>query len=151
MIRGGKKKRKTTTKDGAANDKETPSKEEGRKQSENNSSSNSVSKKSVPAESMLKRLMVNKALGETALHRASRLGYDHIVTHILNSQSIEVDVKDNAGYTPLHEAASRGHVKIVRALLERGAAVDASAKGIRPLHCAVENDHVSFNHFVTFL
>uniref|UniRef100_A0A1B6CIX9 Uncharacterized protein n=2 Tax=Clastoptera arizonana TaxID=38151 RepID=A0A1B6CIX9_9HEMI len=48
--------------------------------------------------------------------------------------------RDNAGYTPLHEACSRGHLDIVRLLLMYGANVSDSAhSGIRPLHEAVEN------------
>lgn len=37
--------------------------------------------------------------------------------------------KDNAGYTPLHEACSRGHLDIARLLLMYGANVSESAKG----------------------
>ncbi|GFR07832.1 BCL-6 corepressor [Trichonephila clavata] len=91
----------------------------------------------------MKRLMVNKALGETQLHRAARLGYPQAVAYCLKSKCVSVNVRDNAGYTPLHECCSRGHLDIARALLQYGADVNASAAGgIRPLHDAVENDHV---------
>lgn len=36
---------------------------------------------------------------------------------------------DNAGYTPLHEACTRGHLKIAKMLLKYGADVSASARG----------------------
>ena len=53
------------------------------------------------------------------------------------------DPKDNAGYTPLHEACSRGHLEIVRILLQYGANHSETAlSGIRPLHEAIENGHV---------
>lgn len=53
------------------------------------------------------------------------------------------DPKDNAGYTPLHEACSRGHLEIARILLQYGASHSETAlSGIRPLHEAIENGHV---------
>lgn len=91
----------------------------------------------------LKRLMVNKALGETVLHRAARLGYSEVVLYCLETNYCEVNARDNAGYTPLHECCTRGHVNISRSLLQFGADVNASAAGgIRPIHDAVENDHI---------
>lgn len=53
------------------------------------------------------------------------------------------DPKDNAGYTPLHEACSRGHLEIARILLQYGANHSETAlSGIRPLHEAIENGFV---------
>jgi Ankyrin repeats (3 copies) len=53
------------------------------------------------------------------------------------------DPKDNAGYTPLHEACSRGHLEIARLLLQYGANHSETAQsGIRPLHEAIENGHI---------
>ncbi|XP_015905109.1 uncharacterized protein [Parasteatoda tepidariorum] len=98
---------------------------------------------SIPIPAEMKRLMVNKALGETPLHRAARLGYPEAVAYCLQTKCVSVNARDNAGYTPLHECCSRGHLDIARALLQYGADVNASAAGgIRPLHDAVENDHV---------
>lgn len=37
--------------------------------------------------------------------------------------------KDNAGYTPLHEASARGHLSIAKLLLLYGANVSESAQG----------------------
>ncbi|KAG8197207.1 hypothetical protein JTE90_011362 [Oedothorax gibbosus] len=97
----------------------------------------------IPMPPEMKRLMVNKALGETQLHRAARLGYPQAVAYCLKTKCVSVNARDNAGYTPLHECCSRGHLDIARALLQYGADVNASAAGgIRPLHDAVENDQV---------
>lgn len=53
------------------------------------------------------------------------------------------DMKDNAGYTPLHEACSRGHLEVAQILLLYGANHSETAlSGIRPLHEAIENGHV---------
>jgi len=53
------------------------------------------------------------------------------------------DQKDNAGYTPLHEACQRGHLDIAHLLLQYGANHSETAQsGIRPLHEAVENGFV---------
>ena len=53
------------------------------------------------------------------------------------------DPKDNAGYTPLHEACSRGHLEVARILLKYGASHSETAlSGIRPLHEAIENGHI---------
>lgn len=37
--------------------------------------------------------------------------------------------KDNAGYTPLHEASTKGHLNIAKMLLMYGANVSESARG----------------------
>lgn len=56
---------------------------------------------------------------------------------------MDPDVKDNAGYTPLHEACSRGHLEIARLLLQHGANPSETAQsGIRPLHEAIENNYI---------
>lgn len=86
---------------------------------------------------------MNKALGETLLHRAARLGRKDIVIDCLHNATCDLNGKDNAGYTPLHEACTRGHVKIARILLQYGANVNQAAPGgISSLHEAVENDHI---------
>ncbi|CAG2104223.1 unnamed protein product [Medioppia subpectinata] len=91
----------------------------------------------------VKRLMVNKALGETLLHRAARSNRIDVVKSCLQSNTCDVNAKDNANYTPLHECSTRGNLEIAALLLQCGAHVDASATGgIRPLHDAIENNHI---------
>lgn len=53
------------------------------------------------------------------------------------------NARDNAGYTPLHEACSRGRLDIALMLLQYGANhSDPAHAGARPLHEAVENGYL---------
>ncbi|CAG9132042.1 unnamed protein product [Plutella xylostella] len=91
----------------------------------------------------IKGWFINKSIGETSLHRAARLGYTDCVAYCLEKMEADPSAKDNAGFTALHVAAARGHVRIARLLLQYGANVSAAAQGgIRPLHEASENNHV---------
>ncbi|XP_065156226.1 uncharacterized protein [Atheta coriaria] len=91
----------------------------------------------------IKQWVLNKGVGETHLHRASRSGYTDITAYCLEKMMCNPSPKDNAGYTPLHEACSKGHLDIARLLLQYGAQVSESAHGgIRPLHEAAENGYV---------
>lgn len=80
----------------------------------------------------------------TRLVKSDSFSFQDVLTCCLKAQgSSSVDVRDNAGYTPLHECCSRGHLEIARLLLQHGADPNASATGgIRPIHDAVENDQV---------
>ncbi|XP_059056657.1 uncharacterized protein LOC131850454 [Achroia grisella] len=91
----------------------------------------------------IKSWIINKSIGETHLHRAAKLGYTDCVAYCLEKMSTDPSAKDNAGFTPLHVASAKGHVRIARLLLQYGANVSAAAQGgIRPLHEASENCHV---------
>ncbi|XP_007443147.1 BCL-6 corepressor-like protein 1 [Python bivittatus] len=95
----------------------------------------------VPPEA--RRLIVNKNAGETLLQRAARLGYKDVVMYCLQKANNDVNHRDNAGYTALHEACARGWVDILQTLLEHGANVNCSAQdGTRPVHDAVANDNL---------
>ncbi|XP_061604256.1 BCL-6 corepressor-like [Phyllopteryx taeniolatus] len=102
-----------------------------------------------PTPSELHHLIVNKHAGETLLQHAARLGDKDAVLYCLQLSLCNVNHRDNAGYCALHEACSRGWLKIVRHLVERGADVNCSAQdGTRPLHDAVENNHVEVVRFL---
>ncbi|XP_045765386.1 uncharacterized protein LOC123867424 [Maniola jurtina] len=91
----------------------------------------------------IKGWFINKSIGETHLHRAARLGFTDCVAYCLEKMESDPSAKDNAGFTPLHVASAKGHVRIARLLLQYGANVSAAAQGgIRPLHEACENCHV---------
>lgn len=91
----------------------------------------------------IKCWVLNKGVGESVLHKATRMNLLDVVAYCLIRLDMAPDQKDNAGYTPLHEACSRGHLDIARLLLQHGAnPSETSPSGIRPLHDAVENGNM---------
>lgn len=90
----------------------------------------------------IKNWVLNKSVGQSALHKAARLGYLDVIAYCLERLKMHPDPKDNAGYTPLHEACSKGRLEIARVLLQYGANHSETAhSGIRPLHEASENGY----------
>lgn len=80
--------------------------------------------------------------GETQLHQACISGNIQQLNRLLD-QGHPVNIRDHAGWTPLHEASNHGHHDIVKVLLERGAAINdkggKSCDGITALHDACVN------------
>ena len=56
------------------------------------------------------------------------LSLQDVVQYCLEKDIREVNRRDNAGYTALHEASSRGWTQIVQMLLKHGADVNCSAQ-----------------------
>ena len=87
----------------------------------------------------VKKVKTNK-YGESPLHVAIKKG-DFSKAESLIKDGAEINLKDNAGWTPLHEAAANFNGKILdilKLLLENGASVNAKANnGSTPLHDAV--------------
>lgn len=64
------------------------------------------------------------------------------VKHFVES-GVNVRSKDGRHHTPLHKAASKGHVNIARFLVTKGAALNArSKKGESPLHRAIKTHNL---------
>ena len=84
--------------------------------------------------------------GETHLHVACIQGKWREVERLLRSGH-PVNVRDNSGWLPLHEAANFGHSGVVTLLLRHGARVNDSGGrhcgGVTPLHDAAGNGHVA--------
>jgi ankyrin repeat protein len=82
-------------------------------------------------------------LGDVML-RAARVDDSRgIRTCLTDGGNVNVNRKDQYGWTPLHRAAFKGRVESVKVLISGGAEIDAlDYDGVTPLHCCVEAGHV---------
>ncbi|XP_072462214.1 SMC5-SMC6 complex localization factor protein 1 isoform X3 [Notamacropus eugenii] len=82
--------------------------------------------------------------GETALHRACINNQVEKLILLLSLPGTDINVKDYAGWTPLHEACNHGNTVCVQEILQRCPEVDllAQVDGVTPLHDALSNGHV---------
>lgn len=84
--------------------------------------------------------------GETQLHVACINGDISTVERLLSS-GYSTNIRDNCGWTPLHEAANHGYIDIAELLLKHDANVidpgGALCKGTTPLHDAASCGHLS--------
>ena len=80
-----------------------------------------------------------------SLHYAAICGFHTMVQHLIIEHSQDVNACGlHKMSTPLHWASSRGHVKVVRCLLEHGANVMAQCEdGSMPLHWASQKGRVT--------
>ncbi|XP_056145993.1 SMC5-SMC6 complex localization factor protein 1 [Lampris incognitus] len=83
------------------------------------------------------------AAGETLLHRACKRNQVETVLQILALPDIDINIKDHAGWTPLHEACNHGSAACVEALLKHHSApLFSKVGGVTPLHDAVLCGHM---------
>nr|XP_033774534.1 SMC5-SMC6 complex localization factor protein 1 isoform X2 [Geotrypetes seraphini] len=82
--------------------------------------------------------------GETALHIACMKNKVEKLVLLLCLPGTCINVKDYAGWTPLHEACNHGSTECVREILQRCPEVDllSQVDGVTPLHDALSNGHV---------
>lgn len=80
--------------------------------------------------------------GVTALHLACFYGQEEAVARLLEAGADpSAQTHDEAGRTPLEEAASTGQENIVRLLLAHGTEVEPSDQGWAALHLAASQAH----------
>ena len=78
-----------------------------------------------------------------ALHVAAENGDLTEVKRLVEECNADVNEKDSCGYTPLHEASSNGHAKVVKYLIANNARVNKkNNKDSIPLHLASLNGHI---------
>jgi len=74
------------------------------------------------------------------LHMAVAAGNMSLTTLFI-AKGADVNVRNESGATPLHEAARRGYKEIVEFLIEKGAQINAKDEdGMTPLAEALLND-----------
>ncbi|KAJ8970747.1 hypothetical protein NQ314_001047 [Rhamnusium bicolor] len=62
--------------------------------------------------------------------------------YYIQDQGVDPNLRDGDGATPLHFAASRGHLDTVRWLLKHGARLSLDKFGKSPINDAAENQQV---------
>ncbi|XP_031461142.1 SMC5-SMC6 complex localization factor protein 1 isoform X2 [Phasianus colchicus] len=84
------------------------------------------------------------AKGQTALHGACIRNKVERLIQLLSSPGIDINSKDYAGWTPLHEACNHGSTVCVSEILQHCPEVDllSQVDGVTPLHDALSNGHI---------
>ncbi len=73
--------------------------------------------------------------GQTALHKAARLGKIDEVQDLIQ-QGVDVNIQDNDGQTALHSAIKEGNLEAIKVLVEQGN-IDVNIGLSRPLSLAI--------------
>ena len=61
-------------------------------------------------------------------------------------KDVDINMRDGDGATPLHFAASRGHVQMVRWLLRHGSKIVLDKYGKSPINDAAENERIEVGY-----
>jgi len=76
------------------------------------------------------------------LHHAAAHGYSDAVSYLAKKPTIDVNVRNKSGQTPAHLAAYRGHLNVLKALVESKANLTlGDREGNSPLHLAARGGH----------
>ncbi len=87
--------------------------------------------------------------GQTGLVLALQLGSLHAFAALVAVPSVNVEVRNIHGESPLMMAALQGHIEAARLLIERGA--DVNKTGWAPLHYAASKDQPAQEQMVALL
>ncbi len=85
----------------------------------------------------------SKDSGKTALHLVASY-WDKDVADLFTGKILNIDIRDNCGRTPLHEAAAADNSEMVQWLIERTANLEMKTdkECHTPLHYAARNDAI---------
>ena len=87
--------------------------------------------------------------GAVPLYYASKLGLGDLVGHLVTEHRWYVNARGGMEVTPIHAAASEGHVDILAVLLEHGADLDGQGVcGETPLHRAFRNGQLKAGNYL---
>lgn len=79
--------------------------------------------------------------GSTALMYAATQGHPHIVKQLI-AHGADVNVQDQIGYTPIGQAAARGHLAVAEILMKSGAVIHPSPRGQSAIISALSRNHL---------
>jgi len=77
------------------------------------------------SQSVRNKLTKRNDKGEQPIHLAVMNGDLIELNRLLNEESVDVNVKDFAGWSPLHEACNKGNLEMVKLLIEHNADINA--------------------------
>ena len=87
--------------------------------------------------------------GNTPLYNAARSGFEQLVEQLL-SAGADIEIEKNLeGWTPVFIAAARGHLGIVKFLVENGANIKRNRYGETPQAIAVVFGHIEVANFLS--
>ena len=87
--------------------------------------------------------VVKEPVSDTDLHEAAWAGHLEEVQYLVEGQGLDMNARDDRGFTALHFAAWAGHLEVVQYLVGQGASVTATFYGGTALHFAAAGDHLA--------